>query len=90
MSKATGVVSSRNCSLTNRWSAYPHIIITITGPLQNRVARRVTNNLGVWINTEQVPFERFPSYYHVIRSTVSLRKCLVVLEKHDFEAIEFS
>jgi uncharacterized protein (TIGR02186 family) len=43
-----------------------HIIITITGPLQDRVARRVTNNLGVWINTEQVPFERFPSYYHVL------------------------
>lgn len=43
-----------------------HIVITITGPLQDRVARRMTNNLGIWINTEQIPFERFPSYYHVL------------------------
>lgn len=43
-----------------------HIIITITGPLQDRIARRVTNNFGIWINTEQVLFERFPSYYHVL------------------------
>lgn len=43
-----------------------HIIIVVTGPLQNRVARRKTNFFGIWINTEQVVFEAFPSYFHVL------------------------
>jgi uncharacterized protein (TIGR02186 family) len=46
-----------------------HIIIVITGPLQNRVARRKDNVFGVWINTEQVLFEGFPSYFHILSDT---------------------
>jgi uncharacterized protein (TIGR02186 family) len=46
-----------------------HIIIVITGPLQDRVARRKDNVLGIWINTEQVPFEAFPSYFHILSDT---------------------
>jgi uncharacterized protein (TIGR02186 family) len=43
-----------------------HAIITITGPLQNRVARRKTNQFGIWLNTAQAEFERFPSFYQVL------------------------
>jgi uncharacterized protein (TIGR02186 family) len=43
-----------------------HIIVTVTGPLQKRVARRKTNEFGVWINTEQALFEGFPSFYQVL------------------------
>jgi uncharacterized protein (TIGR02186 family) len=43
-----------------------HIIITVTGPLQKRVAHRMTNNFGIWINTEQVVFDTFPSFYQVL------------------------
>src|SRR5690606_18143291 len=45
-----------------------HIIIVVEGPLGSRVARRKTNQLGIWINTEQVLFERFPSFFHVLSS----------------------
>lgn len=43
-----------------------HIIIVVTGPLQDRVARKKSNMLGVWINTRQVLFESFPAYYRVL------------------------
>ena len=43
-----------------------HVIIAITGPLQDRVARRKTNTFGIWINTEQAVFDNFPSFYHVL------------------------
>ncbi len=43
-----------------------HIIITVEGPLQNRVARRKTNEFGIWINTQQAVFEGFPSFYQVL------------------------
>jgi uncharacterized protein (TIGR02186 family) len=43
-----------------------HIIIVVTGPLQNRVARRKSNFFGIWINAEQVVFEAFPSYFHIM------------------------
>ncbi|MDB5541845.1 MAG: hypothetical protein JWQ89_3572 [Devosia sp.] len=43
-----------------------HIIITVTGPLQNRVARRKTNEFGIWLNTAQVEFVEFPSFYQVL------------------------
>jgi len=46
-----------------------HIVIVITGPLQNRVARRKENLLGVWLNTQQVVFEAFPSLYYVLSDT---------------------
>ncbi len=43
-----------------------HVIITITGPLQNRIARQKTNQFGVWLNTSQVEFVGFPSFYQVL------------------------
>lgn len=43
-----------------------HIIIAVTGPLQNRVARRKSNFFGVWLNSKDVLFEGFPSYFHIL------------------------
>ncbi|RYH12938.1 MAG: hypothetical protein EON57_02890 [Alphaproteobacteria bacterium] len=43
-----------------------HIIVTVTGPLQRRVARKKTNQFGIWINTQQAQFEEFPSFYQVL------------------------
>ena len=45
-----------------------HVIVVIRGPTIDRVAREKTNVLGVWINTQQVVFEDFPSYFKVISS----------------------
>jgi len=45
-----------------------NVIIVITGPLQDRVARLKTNAYGIWTNTEQVSFRQFPSFYAVIAS----------------------
>ena len=45
-----------------------HVVIAVVGPTQDRVARRMTNNFGIWINTEQVEYENFPSYFHVLSS----------------------
>jgi uncharacterized protein (TIGR02186 family) len=45
-----------------------HIIVVITGPLTDRVARLKTRQLGVWLNTQQVVFNSFPSYFHVMAS----------------------
>lgn len=44
------------------------VVIVVLGPTQTRVARQRTNNFGIWLNTEQVQFERFPSYFHVLSS----------------------
>jgi uncharacterized protein (TIGR02186 family) len=44
------------------------VIIVITGPSVDRVARLKTNNFGVWINTEQVEFNPFPTYFQVLSS----------------------
>jgi uncharacterized protein (TIGR02186 family) len=44
------------------------VVVVILGPTQDRVAREKTNNFGVWLNTEQVEFKRFPSYLHVLSS----------------------
>lgn len=44
------------------------VIVVIIGPTTPRVARRKTNVLGIWVNTEQVVFEDFPSYYRVLSS----------------------
>lgn len=46
-----------------------HVIIVISGPLQTRVARRKTNVFGIWLNTQQVVFESFPSFFHVLSDT---------------------
>lgn len=45
-----------------------NIIIIVTGPLQDRVARMKTNRLGIWTNTDEVRFNGFPSFYAVISS----------------------
>ncbi|WP_417310731.1 TIGR02186 family protein [Devosia sp.] len=46
-----------------------HVIITVTGPLQNRVTRRKSNIFGVWLNTDQVKFTDVPSNYQVLSDT---------------------
>jgi len=45
-----------------------HVVITVTGPWQNRVARHSEPVFGVWMTTEQSLFRSFPSYYHVLSS----------------------
>ena len=45
-----------------------HVVVVVIGPTQNRVARRKTDNFGIWINTEQVEYDDFPSYFHVLSS----------------------
>lgn len=45
-----------------------HVIVVVTGPEADWVARRKTNVAGIWLNTEQVRFEKFPSYFQVIAS----------------------
>jgi uncharacterized protein (TIGR02186 family) len=44
------------------------VVIVVLGPTQDRVSRRKTNNFGIWLNTEEVQFKRFPSYFHVLSS----------------------
>ena len=44
------------------------VVIVVLGPTQDRVAREKPNNFGIWLNTEQVEFPRFPSYFHVLSS----------------------
>ncbi len=45
-----------------------HVIVAVEGPQQDRVARLKTSQLGFWINTQQVTFENFPSFFHVLSS----------------------
>lgn len=45
-----------------------NVVIIVTGPLQDRVARLKTNKYGIWTNTEQVVFRQFPSFYSVLAS----------------------
>ncbi|WDR02620.1 TIGR02186 family protein [Devosia algicola] len=45
-----------------------HVIIVVVGPTTDRVAREKTHNFGVWLNTDQVRFAHFPSYYQVMSS----------------------
>lgn len=45
-----------------------HVVVVVLGPTQNRVARQMTHNFGVWLNTDQVEFDNFPSYFHVLSS----------------------
>lgn len=46
-----------------------HVVVVIVGPTQDRVAREKTHILGMWLNTDQVKFKAFPSYFHVLSST---------------------
>lgn len=45
-----------------------HVVVVVLGPTQNRVAREKTHNFGIWLNTDQVEFDNFPSYFHVLSS----------------------
>ncbi|WDR07070.1 TIGR02186 family protein [Devosia rhodophyticola] len=45
-----------------------HVIIVVIGPTTDRVAREKTHNFGVWLNTEEVRFAHFPTYYQVLTS----------------------
>ncbi|UYN99315.1 MAG: TIGR02186 family protein [Devosia sp.] len=45
-----------------------HVIIAIVGPAQDRVAREKANVFGVWLNTDEMRFRHFPSYFHVLAS----------------------
>ena len=45
-----------------------HVVVVVLGPTQTRVARQKTHNFGIWINTDQVEFDNFPSYFHVLSS----------------------
>ena len=52
-----------------RWVEGPfHVVVAIEGPLTARVARRKTNNFGVWLNTDQEVFTQFPSFFQVLSS----------------------
>lgn len=44
------------------------VVIVITGPSVDRVARLKTNVAGLWMNTEQVEFNPFPTYFQVLAS----------------------
>jgi uncharacterized protein (TIGR02186 family) len=44
------------------------VIVVIQGPAQDRVARRKTRELGVWINTDQLAFKNIPSFFWVLSS----------------------
>ena len=43
-----------------------HVVVVVLGPTQKRVARQMTHNFGIWLNTTQVEFDNFPSYFHVL------------------------
>ena len=45
-----------------------HVVVVVLGPTQNRVARQKTNVAGILLNTSQVEFQNFPSYFHVLSS----------------------
>ncbi|WP_449396830.1 TIGR02186 family protein [Devosia riboflavina] len=50
------------------------VVIVVLGPTQDRVAREKTHNFGIWLNTEQVEFKRFPSYFHVLFKPATARR----------------
>lgn len=45
-----------------------HVVVVVIGPTQTRVARQMTHNFGVWLNTGEVQFPHFPSYLQVLSS----------------------
>lgn len=42
------------------------IMVVIRGPAIDRVARLKTRELGIWLNTDQLVFRSFPSYFWVL------------------------
>jgi uncharacterized protein (TIGR02186 family) len=45
-----------------------NVVIVVVGPLADRVARLKTNNFGIWMNTAEVKFDAFPTYFQVLSS----------------------
>ncbi|WP_193336971.1 TIGR02186 family protein [Devosia beringensis] len=45
-----------------------HVVVVVLGPTQDRVAREKTHNFGIWLNTDRVEFDNFPSYLQVLSS----------------------
>jgi Putative transmembrane protein (Alph_Pro_TM). len=45
-----------------------HVVVVVLGPTQDRVARQKSHHFGIWLNTDEVVFRRFPSYFHVLSS----------------------
>jgi len=45
-----------------------NVIVVINGPMEDVVTRLATNRFGVWSNTDEVIFRRFPSFYAVASS----------------------
>jgi len=44
------------------------VVMVIRGPAFDRVAREKTHEWGIWLNTEQLVFRNFPSYFWVLSS----------------------
>lgn len=44
------------------------VIIVVIGPSVDRVARLKTDEFGLWMNTAQVEFNPFPTYFQVLAS----------------------
>lgn len=44
------------------------VVIVVIGPSADRVVRLKTAELGFWMNTSQVVFKTFPTYYHLLAS----------------------
>ena len=71
-----------------------HVVVVVLGPTQNRVAREKTRVLGIWLNTDQVVFKNFPSYFHVLSSgrltdisdVTTLTTNLILPESHTLAA----
>lgn len=42
------------------------IVIVVTGPLIDRVARHKTRQAGIWLNSESVTFQNYPSFKWVL------------------------
>ena len=43
-----------------------HIVIVVTGPLQDRVVRRKSNFFGIWLNSREARFDGIPSFFHIL------------------------
>ncbi len=44
------------------------IAVIIQGPVINRVVRKKSYKFGIWLNSEQLIFEKLPSYYWLLSS----------------------
>lgn len=45
------------------------VVMVIRGPALDRVAREKTRKWGIWLNTEQLIFRSFPSFFWVLSSS---------------------